>query len=232
MGGVDSGAEIFLESVPQKDMKSMKQGFLIDDMYPGKYLVSVKKDGFTSWSKDIVVRGEKVTEVYPLIVPLDIVRNEISRQVESQRGFFRSATPTSMITNDLFVGVLGLFSEDDDSGIIARRAVTVWKNGREVKYRWVGGSSSGIPYFCGNQNCVATSTAYTALEPIGRIDFYPGRNDVVLLGLASGIYALEIDNRLPQHLVQIYSGTNVDFRVEDNETMYVRDGQRLFQVEI
>jgi len=232
IGGVDSDTEIFLESMVQNGTRSMKQGFFIDGLYPGKYLVSVKREGFTSWSKDVVVYGEKVTEVYPMIVPLTIAVHEIPRQIESQRGFFGSATSTGGGTNALFLEVFRLFEKDENSTPSTRRSVMIWKNGRDIQYRWLGSAMQGAPSFCGIQLCIATSTAYTTLEPVSRIDFYPGRNDVVLLGLASGLYALEIDSRPPQHLIQIYSGKNIDFRVEDNETVYIKDGQKLFQAEI
>jgi hypothetical protein len=232
IGGVDSDVEVFFNDVLQKDIKKLKSGFFIDDLYPAKYFISIKKEGYTSWNKDVVVRGAKVSEIYPLIIPTELYAHEIPAQVEESRGFFGSNASTTLVTNDIFVDTLKLFSKETGLESVTRRAVTLWHDGNNVYFVWKVKDSSATPVFCGVYDCTATSTAFTALEKINRVDFLPGRNDVLLVALPSGLYSVEMDNKPPQHSVQIYSGKNADFRIEDGEILYVKDGQKLFQVDI
>lgn len=232
IGEVDSDVEVFLDDVLQENMKELKRGFFVEDLYPARYSVLVKKDGFVSWGKDVIVRAEKVSEVYPLIMSSKVEAHEIPAQVEGTRGFFDPKSSTKLVTNDVFVDTLKLFTKETDSGFITRRGVTLWHDDAHVYYVWKGGGVTSAPVFCGDHDCTATSTVYTALEKISRADFLPGRNDVVLVALPSGIYAVEMDGRYPQHSIQMYYGKNADFRVEDGETLYVKDGQKLFQIDI
>lgn len=232
IGEVDSDVEVFLDDVLQDEMKELKRGFFIEDLYPARYSVLVKKNGFVSWGKDAIVRAEKVSEVYPLMMSSKVEAHEIPAQVEGTRGFFDPKLSTKLVTNDVFVDTLKLFAKGTDSDFITRRGVTLWHDGARVYYVWKGGGVSGAPVFCGSHDCTATSTVYTALEKINRADFLPGRNDVVLVALPSGIYAVEMDGRYPQHSIQVYSGRNADFRVEDGETLYIKDGQKLFQIDV
>jgi hypothetical protein len=229
---VDSDVEVFFNDVLQNDIKKLKSGFFIDDLYPAKYFISIKKEGFSSWGKDVVVRGSKVSEIYPLIIPTKLDAHEIPAQVEESRGFFGSNASTTLVTNDIFVDTLKLFSKETGLESITRRSINLWHDGNSVYFVWKGKDSSAVPVFCGVYDCTATSTAYTALEKINRVDFLPGRNDVLLVALPSGLYAVEMDNKPPQHSAQIYSGKNADFHIEDGEILYVKDGVMLFQIDI
>ncbi|TAK56844.1 hypothetical protein EPO17_03635, partial [Patescibacteria group bacterium] len=46
IGGVDSEAKVFFDDVLQTDVKKIKRGFFIENLYPAKYLVTIKQEGF------------------------------------------------------------------------------------------------------------------------------------------------------------------------------------------
>ncbi len=64
---------------------------------------------------------------------------------------------------------------------------------------------------------------------ITEFEFFPGSTDLVVLGLADGIYVSEIDNRAWQNLQPILKGTNLQVHVE-NGSIYVYDGTLIYQV--
>ncbi len=232
VGGVDSDVEVYLDGTRQENLKSLKRGFFVESLAPGTYSLSIKKEGYSQWDKIVIVVGEKVVEAYPLLTPLKIEMVNIPKQVESEGGFFSSATSTSFVDNEVFAEVSKLFEQGTTTQSIKRQRVTIWSEGASIKYRWEDDFSTVFPALCGYQNCIATSTVYVAKENINRVGFYPERNDVVLFSLSDGVYAVEIDSRSPQKIVQIYSGKNPDFRVEDDEILYIKEGEDIFQVEI
>lgn len=60
-------------------------------------------------------------------------------------------------------------------------------------------------------------------------DFYPDRNDLVLLHLTDGLYVTEIDDRAWQNSQLLYAGT--DFRVVvENETIYLYDDGQYYEL--
>ena len=60
-------------------------------------------------------------------------------------------------------------------------------------------------------------------------DFVPGRNDLVLMHLADGLYVVEVDDRGWQNTQVLYPGADIDVRVDGNR-IYVRDGEHLLEV--
>jgi len=65
---------------------------------------------------------------------------------------------------------------------------------------------------------------------ITAIDFYKNREDVILMALAEGIYALGIDYETEQNLQPIYKGTNPLFIKKDDNTIYILDNNNLMEV--
>ncbi len=232
VGGIDSDAEIFLNGILQKNVKSLKKGFFIENILPARYQVSIKKEWYTPWSKEIMVHAEKVSEMYPLLIPRKLKTQDIPAEIERDQNFFDSATSTTMVANDMFTRILTLFKKNKVSEPLIRRSVVIWNDANKIQYRLMEESPAVLPSLCGSLDCTATSTVYITDKKITHIDFYPGRNDVILFAVSDGIYAVEMDNRPPQQVVQIYSGKNPDFRVENNENLYIKEGQRIFQVEV
>ena len=61
-------------------------------------------------------------------------------------------------------------------------------------------------------------------EPINRYEFFPNRNDVVILGTSRGIYAVELDQRSQRNIQIIVEAPNLDFRLQIDGTLVVYDG--------
>lgn len=64
-------------------------------------------------------------------------------------------------------------------------------------------------------------------EKIKALDYYKNRNDVIVIAVEEGIYALEITQ---ENLQPIYKGVNPIFVKKDNDTIYILDNNNLMLV--
>lgn len=67
-------------------------------------------------------------------------------------------------------------------------------------------------------------------EKVSYFDFFPGSTDLVILGLTSGVYVIEIDDRSWQNRQPLIEGKGLDVRII-NGTINITDGQAIYQVE-
>ncbi len=75
--------------------------------------------------------------------------------------------------------------------------------------------------------CTTVCKKYVRIEwsePIERYDFYPNRNDVVVVSTERGIYAVELDDRPERNIQPILEGPGLDFRFDADGTLIVYDG--------
>jgi len=67
-------------------------------------------------------------------------------------------------------------------------------------------------------------------EKIKASDFYKKRDDIIIIAVQNGIYALEINNTSMPNFQPIYKGKDPTFVKKDNNTLYVKDGKMLMEV--
>ena len=65
---------------------------------------------------------------------------------------------------------------------------------------------------------------------IKAIDFYKNREDVILMALAEGVYALGVDYETEQNLQPIYKGKNPVFIKKNDSSIYILDNNNLMEV--
>lgn len=70
----------------------------------------------------------------------------------------------------------------------------------------------------------------TAGEKVSYFDFFPGSTDLVILGLTSGVYVIEIDDRSWQNRQPLIMGRGLDVRII-NGTINITDSKAIYQVE-
>ncbi len=79
------------------------------------------------------------------------------------------------------------------------------------------------PYFFCMEKCKDVLSINWS-EPILRYEFYPNRNDVVVLLTKRGVYAVELDNRSQRNIQTILEQPNLDFRIKQDGSIIVFDG--------
>ncbi|MFH0845778.1 MAG: PEGA domain-containing protein [Patescibacteria group bacterium] len=78
-----------------------------------------------------------------------------------------------------------------------------------------------------NPKALVKITNPTLLEKIKAIDFYKDREDVVIISVEEGVYALETTQ---ENLQPIYKGINPLFVKKDDSTLYILDNNSLMLV--
>lgn len=87
-----------------------------------------------------------------------------------------------------------------------------------------GREQEDLPYYF----CHATCTDMYVIdwdEPIERVEFYPTRNDVMIVGSSRGVYAVEVDGRSSRNIQPFIEGEGLDFQIFDDGTLVVFDGE-------
>ena len=69
-------------------------------------------------------------------------------------------------------------------------------------------------------------------DEIKKFDFLPGRNDVFLALVNSGLYAVEADGRSNRNVQIIYAKKIDDFLIGQNNKIFVRQGDKFFELTI
>lgn len=115
--------------------------------------------------------------------------------------------------------------------ISGRGRVGLWQEDNRILARWLKDADSLPNYFCRGEICNDMVIVFSSPDKIRNFDFYPGREDVILLAVQTGVYAIEIDTRKAQNFQPVYKGADPKFIVSGN-TLYIKDGDNIFRVAI
>lgn len=157
---------------------------------------------------------------------------------------FNNILPTTTITLGkgtvllpdyiLKLGIPGIETKEmlRDSG----RMITWIENG-DVNAMWAGNQQSTPFFFCDVRGC--RDRILVSLDTdIEYYDFFPNRNDALIVKTGNHIFAVEIDDRSKQNPKTIYegdlstnSGQGPEFRLVGN-TIFIKDGEELYKAEI
>lgn len=220
---------------------------LVKDLKPKDYLVLAGAEEFWPWAKIVTVTEGEVSALYPLLIPKSFSFKEILKTDDLYKDaanlFLADTKKAASAVSTVATSTIKTVKETATSSIASSTAIAkaqgitkgkmrVWKENNSIFASW-SGSADRIPsYFCGTDNiCVDTITVFQSATPVGRIDFYPGREDAIMLTLDRGIYAMEIDIRNYHNFYPIYKGNDPDFRI-DGTDVYIKDGDNLSVIEL
>lgn len=113
---------------------------------------------------------------------------------------------------------------------IDRRGVTLMATADGVMALWVRPSEEKPYYFCHLSDCVESIPLETYGLRVQHFDFFPGRGDIALVSREDGVYATEIDPRGGQNIQPLYPTVGADFRLGARSELFVRDGEKFFEV--
>lgn len=241
----ESGAEVYLDGELSDQTSLFERGIFIDDLEPAVFAVEVRKAGYQPWRKSIEVSEKRVAEAYPFLVPTIISTSSVPRFIKLASG--------ATVTNSLYADVAKLFATSTASTTpallktlavstttsivasstgIARKDIEISIEGRNDKKSivasWKGGRDSTPFYFCEADQSSCVSTLVVAEGNIGTVDFYPGRNDVILYSTNDALYVTELDKRPEQNTRKLLSG-NLDFK-EDDDRVFIREKNAYYEL--
>ena len=108
-----------------------------------------------------------------------------------------------------------------------------WLMNGNINLYWIDDLASIPYYYCGGEErlCVKNITLDWK-DDIKRFEYLPGRNDVWIVQIQNGIYAVEVDGRTERNIQKIYEGKNLDFRLSQNDRIIVKEGARFFEINL
>lgn len=216
-----SGTEVYLDGKFVKEATIFKRGFFIQNLKPGTYDISVKKEGYSTWKKQVSVFPQKVSEMYSYVIPDEIEFEEIE-----EIDFFATTTSKTSATLDFATTTSGIVIESVQ--VKERDGLVLWQYENIIYSEWTKEEEIAPPYFC-EEECNLLRAVYGSPFPISYFDFYSDDNKLIVLVAGNTVLISEIDNRSVQNVHKLYSGEDVDMRVNNNH-IYIRDGEDYFRV--
>lgn len=232
----EPGAEIVVNDKKRGETSLLNRDIFIQNLKPGVYTVFVSKEGFWPWGKEITVEEKKVSEAITFLIPKEIAGSPIPKEISSGTG-----TSSPLVPNPLYKQVSLYFNTAQEKPAVAstspielisyKKHVGIWRDGQKIYAEWLGDPRLIPSYYCTSGICENIIFVFDAIGKITSIAFYPKREDVLLLAIGNGIYALEVDVRKFQNFQPIYKGIAPSFVVND-EGFFIKDAGNLFSVDI
>jgi len=235
-----SGAEIYINNKLEKTTNIIQKNFFAQNLKPGTYFIFIYKDGYWPWSKELKVHEQLVSEAHSFLVPREPKLEEITKMIVKEDGSL------SKDKNPVYADVLAIFSTKlstttidkltTESGAatstVTRNKVTLIRESDAIYAKWLGNLGEAPSAFCDEykRQCAEKITVFSSPTKIKTFDFYPGRNDVIVIARKNGIYAVETDTRKIQNFALVYAGGDPDFRIGSDGNFYVKDGPTIYKV--
>jgi hypothetical protein len=211
----DTGVSIILNGEPVKTTNILQRSYFIQNLRVKDYTLTVHKQDSWDWEKTVSVYPEKVTEVYPFMITKMPAISIITKNVSA------SATSTKTVLNPDYSAAVALFKKSPTivPGKLAykiKNKIEIWKEEKSIILNWTGNTTSYPYFFCTVDNCKQTLSMPFS-NKINYFDFFPGRNDLLIVSLKSGVFVSEITESMKRNMEPIFYGENADFRIQNGE---------------
>jgi hypothetical protein len=241
IGATQSGTEIYLGNELVRTTSIFQKSVFVQNLKPGSYDISVRKNEYQEWKKTLRVFPETVTEAYSFLFPLQPKITEIPQKISAEisNGATATGSAPKTVPNPDYADVVLLFDppkktlvlpkNSTTTGAIEFRKLLVIKDKGNLKITWDGEVDSKPAYFCQDEICKDE----IFIKPTSRLisfDFFPGRGDLIIMSLESGIYVSEIDDRSTQNVQKLFDGPNADFRIKDGDKIFFKKDKKFYSI--
>jgi hypothetical protein len=227
----ESNTNIYVDGEHKRTSGFFQREYFVQRLKPGTYQVLLQHDDFETWEKFVEVSGNRVTTLFPFLVPAEFPFIEIASSTEMYKSvmvLFATTTPEI-----LSPAQIATTSEDIHNKplVMTQNRLSLWFEDNQIFAEWQMRDSWIPDYFCSDGVCENPTVIAEVSIPIKRLEFYPGRNDVIIFSTEKGIYLAEVDKRPRQVFRSLYVGGDVDFRLR-GDMLYIRDGVRIIEIEL
>ena len=218
-----SGTSVYIDGNRKAITREHGQVVTIDDIKPGAHFILTNKDGYWPWEKtfEMVPKGNfnmasfriKQVPIYSLI-PEYILDKEAGVQ------------------SDVYQNILALFDNTTPKKISSDKAISIEIVGRNIITTWLDNKTPPHGLFCENDVCNKTFSVLPIEWDVRQIDFYPGRNDLIIFSTEDKVWAIELDRNGIQNVQPIYTGFKPDFVRGTGNSIYIKDGASLMLINL
>lgn len=138
----------------------------------------------------------------------------------------RFATTTTLVVTEFPDWLLPLASSSnlyEKEMVREREGIVAWIENGDIFAVW-GRENDPVPFYFCEEKC-NEKLSINWDEPILRYEFYPNRSSALLILSERGLYAVELDNRSQRNIQTILEEPNLDFRLQNDGSLLVFDGQ-------
>lgn len=230
-------ASVFINGEEEKLGGFFSNGLLVQKLVPGFYTVLVAKEGYWPWVKLLPVTEGRVTEARSFLVSKTPEKEPIPEllPVRDENG--------DNIKNTRYQNLIAAFSKQAAvsegpltqgarAGILSEsNRIRLIQEEKNI-YAYFDNKNEPLPSsFCKQALCSPEMLVFWSTFPIKHVSFLPGRDDVALIAVEKGVYAIDIDLRGEQNFVPVYTGIDPTFLI-DNGVVIVKEGVLLFELTI
>ncbi len=245
-----TGSEIYLNGKLKDTTSFFSRNFLIRDLEPGNYQVSVKKDMYNSWTEKISVSTNLVADASVFMLPEKVDQNGILKYLTADNNIATSTitkkkNPEYSEISELFatsslVTVEKPFSTSTidftdnfgtDYSPIMDNQLGLWQKNGKIYVQWFGDDDSAPEYLCNKLDCTESLLVYDNASVPTSIGFLPGYYDAIVIASGNKIFAVQAQNYSAKVPQIIYQGIHPDFRIHDGN-LYIKDNGVLLQAVI
>ncbi len=194
--------------------------------------VSSPISGFTKIKK--TATGRIIPENQEYIDIITLFEDENPYEIKIPELVRSTSTATSTKEKDLpdYYEELGIEDPEDLKNLVETSNEISWlQNGNIVLY-WIDKNESIPYYYCGGEEDRLCNEEIILDwgDEIKKFEYLPGRNDVWIVLVNNGIYAVEVDSRSQRNIQKIYIGDNLDFEISQNGNLLIKDKGSFFEL--
>jgi len=228
----EPNVQIYIDNELVKETNILQKKYFAQNIKPGTHLVRVEKENFYSWSSFVEVYPEYVSSIYPLIIAKTVDAVEIPAFNESTdlRGAI-THTPNPEYTKIEEIFALQKKATTTLQARTYKDIIASYTSGKFM-FSWDGSRNDAPYYFCTLLDCVGEVSINVPLNTVRDFDFFPGREDALLVSTDAGLFVTSIDSDAVAQFFPLYVGGAVRFYVEKGDKIYVQDGEKIVQLKL
>ncbi len=218
----DREATLFVDGVAIEEPGLFADSFFLRNIVPGPHTLDIIASGTIPWHREVYVMPTKVSYAFPFILAQDSVATRVttaSSTYSSVSKAFASSSPMDLATSSISARIRG--------------NVAVWvEDGHTILVEWRGYLSETPYFFCSVVDAreLCLNQIFIPIKAkVVDMDFFPGREDVLMVTTDQGLFALEMDGRTERALLPLYAGQKVASLI-DSGRIYVKDSKGIFEV--
>ena len=213
---VDPDSTVFLDN--RKSDEPDDAGFVtLTKVIPGLRSILVARQGYWPWTKKVYVGGGSTVEVRPFSVPSNPQARVLDKKEKEYQDASRKITSYGLPTN-----AKPLLSAD--------KTIELFIENENLRARWAGPENETPELFCEGP-CGAIDVFRPEKSTIRDVSFFGDRNDVIIIAVTNGVYAVDVNSSGTQNFQPLYLGSEPIFAPLDNHTLYIKDTSYFIRLE-
>ena len=222
------GAIIALDGEALGESGFLNRRFYVDDLIPGAYMVSVRKEGYFPWVHTLVVEGQIVTDSRAILIPEEIVLMRISS------GTMGASTSTRIVSAEVYDAYMDAFrvpvATSTEGAVDVSGEEAIFLERGNVIVKWMNENVPPSSNFCGRPSfCLWEIPIEEGKQTATGAAYFGG--GVVFRTKEGGVFLREGTILPGAVLAPIYPKRGSDFRILDG-ALIIKDGNNLYQVSL